>query len=36
MAHQSQQDLMREALKDNWSAEAFVDKAEAQARKKLT
>src|SRR5579863_5872996 len=36
MAPQSQQDLMRQALKDNWSAEAFVDKAEAQARRKLT
>src|SRR5579863_8106962 len=36
MAPQSQQDLMRQALKDNWSAEAFVDKAAAQARRKLT
>ncbi|HXE23903.1 MAG TPA: phytanoyl-CoA dioxygenase family protein [Roseiarcus sp.] len=36
LAPQSQQDLMRQALKENWAAEAFVDKAEAQARRKLT
>ena len=36
MAPQSQQDLMRQALKENWPPEAFVDKAEAQARRKLT
>ena len=36
MAPKSQQDLMRQALKENWPAEVFVDEAEAQAWRKLT
>jgi hypothetical protein len=36
MAPKSQQDLMRQALKENWAPESFVDAAEAQARRKLT
>ena len=36
MAPKSQQDLMRQALKENWSPEMFVDEAEAQAWRKLT
>jgi ectoine hydroxylase-related dioxygenase (phytanoyl-CoA dioxygenase family) len=36
MAPKSQQDLMRQALKENWPAEMFVNEAEAQAWRKLT
>jgi ectoine hydroxylase-related dioxygenase (phytanoyl-CoA dioxygenase family) len=36
MAPKSQQDLMREALKENWPPEAFVDEVQAQAWRKLT
>jgi hypothetical protein len=36
MAPKSQQDLMRQALKENWLPEVFVDEAEAQAWRKLT
>ncbi|MBV9287710.1 MAG: phytanoyl-CoA dioxygenase family protein [Hyphomicrobiales bacterium] len=36
MAPESQQALMRRALKENWTTEAFVKAAEAQARRKLT
>ena len=36
MAPKSQQDLMRQALKENWPPEMFVDEAEAQAWRKLT
>jgi ectoine hydroxylase-related dioxygenase (phytanoyl-CoA dioxygenase family) len=36
MAPKSQQDLMRQALKENWPPEVFVDEAEAQAWRKLT
>ena len=36
MAPKSQQDLMRQALKENWPAEVFVNEAEAQAWRKLT
>ncbi len=36
MAPKSQQDLMRQALKENWPADVFVDEAEAQAWRKLT
>ena len=36
LAPMSQQDLMRQALKENWEPEGFVEKAEAQARRKLT
>ena len=36
MAPKSQQDLMRQALKENWQAEVFVDEAQAQAWRKLT
>jgi len=36
MAPKSQQDLMRQALKENWDPEVFVDEAEAQAWRKLT
>jgi ectoine hydroxylase-related dioxygenase (phytanoyl-CoA dioxygenase family) len=36
LAPKSQQDLMRQALKENWSPEVFAQEAEAQAWKKLT
>ena len=36
MAPKTQQDLMRQALKENWPPEVFVDEAEAQASRKLT
>ena len=36
MAPKSQQDLMRQALKENWPPDLFVDEAEAQAWRKLT
>ena len=36
MAPKTQQDLMRQALKENWPPEVFVNEAEAQARRKLT
>jgi ectoine hydroxylase-related dioxygenase (phytanoyl-CoA dioxygenase family) len=36
MAPKSQQDLMRQALKENWDTEVFVNEAEAQAWRKLT
>jgi ectoine hydroxylase-related dioxygenase (phytanoyl-CoA dioxygenase family) len=36
MAPKSQQDLMRQALKENWTPEAFGEKAQAQAWRKLT
>ena len=36
MAPKSQQALMRQALKENWTAEMFVNEAEAQAWRKLT
>jgi ectoine hydroxylase-related dioxygenase (phytanoyl-CoA dioxygenase family) len=36
MAPKTQQDLMRQALKENWPPEVFVDEAEAQAWRKLT
>ena len=36
MAPKSQQDLMRQALKENWDPEVFVNEAEAQAWRKLT
>jgi ectoine hydroxylase-related dioxygenase (phytanoyl-CoA dioxygenase family) len=36
MAPKTQQDLMRQALKENWEPEVFVDEAEAQAWRKLT
>ena len=36
MAPKSQQDLMRQALKENWEPELFVDEVEAQAWRKLT
>jgi ectoine hydroxylase-related dioxygenase (phytanoyl-CoA dioxygenase family) len=36
MAPKSQQDLMRQALKENWPPDVFVDEAEAQAWRKLT
>jgi hypothetical protein len=35
MAPKCQQDLMRQALKENWLPEVFVDEAEAQAWRKL-
>jgi hypothetical protein len=36
MAPKSQQDLMRQALQENWSPEMFGQEAEAQAWRKLT
>jgi ectoine hydroxylase-related dioxygenase (phytanoyl-CoA dioxygenase family) len=36
LAPKSQQDLMRQALKENWAPEVFAEEAEAQARRKLT
>src|SRR5271167_720424 len=36
MAPKSQQDLMRQALKENWAPEMFAEEAEAQAWRKLT
>ena len=36
MAPKSQQDLMRQALKENWAPEVFAEEAEAQAWRKLT
>ena len=36
MAPKSQQDLMRQALKENWEPDVFVDEAQAQAWRKLT
>jgi hypothetical protein len=36
MAPKTQQDLMRQALKENWAPEVFVNEAEAQASRKLT
>ena len=36
MAPKSHQDLMRQALKENWPPEVFVDEAQAQAWRKLT
>ena len=36
MAPKSQQDLMRQALGENWDADVFVNEAEAQAWRKLT
>jgi ectoine hydroxylase-related dioxygenase (phytanoyl-CoA dioxygenase family) len=36
MAPKSQQDLMRQALQENWSPEVFAEEAEAQAWRKLT
>ena len=36
MAPQSQQALMRQALKEKWTPEAFAEAAEAQAWRKLT
>jgi hypothetical protein len=36
MAPKSQQDLMRQALKENWAPEVFNAEAEAQAWRKLT
>ena len=36
MAPKTQQDLMRQALKENWSPDVFVNEAEAQAWRKLT
>jgi len=36
MAPKSQQDLMRQALKENWSPDVFANEAEAQAWRKLT
>jgi ectoine hydroxylase-related dioxygenase (phytanoyl-CoA dioxygenase family) len=36
MAPKSQQDLMRQALKENWKPDVFVNEAEAQAWRKLT
>jgi len=36
MAPKTQQDLMRQALEENWEPDRFVNEAEAQARRKLT
>jgi ectoine hydroxylase-related dioxygenase (phytanoyl-CoA dioxygenase family) len=36
MAPKSQQDLMRQALTENWAPEVFAEEAEAQAWRKLT
>ncbi len=36
MAPKTQQDLMRQALKENWEPEVFVNEAEAQAWRNLT
>jgi ectoine hydroxylase-related dioxygenase (phytanoyl-CoA dioxygenase family) len=36
MAPKSQQDLMRQALKENWAPEVFAEEADAQAWRKLT
>jgi ectoine hydroxylase-related dioxygenase (phytanoyl-CoA dioxygenase family) len=36
LAPKSQQDLMRQALKENWAPEMFAEEAEAQAWRKLT
>jgi ectoine hydroxylase-related dioxygenase (phytanoyl-CoA dioxygenase family) len=36
MAPKSQQDLMRQALRENWAPEIFAEEAEAQAWRKLT
>jgi ectoine hydroxylase-related dioxygenase (phytanoyl-CoA dioxygenase family) len=36
MAPKSQQDLMRQALNENWEPDVFVNEAEAQAWRKLT
>ena len=36
MAPKSQQDLMRQAIEENWPPEVFVDEAAAQAWRKLT
>jgi ectoine hydroxylase-related dioxygenase (phytanoyl-CoA dioxygenase family) len=36
MAPKSQQDLMRQALKENWPPDVFANEAEAQAWRKLT
>ncbi|MGC9958219.1 phytanoyl-CoA dioxygenase family protein [Roseiarcus sp.] len=36
MAPKSQQDLMRQALKENWAPEVFAEEVEAQAWRKLT
>ncbi|HEX9170128.1 MAG TPA: phytanoyl-CoA dioxygenase, partial [Roseiarcus sp.] len=36
MAPNSQQDLMRQAIKENWQPEVFSQEAEAQAWRKLT
>ena len=36
MAPKSQQDLMRQALRENWPPEMFVDEIQTQAWRKLT
>jgi hypothetical protein len=36
MAPKTQQALMRQALKENWSPDVFVNEAQAQASLKLT
>ena len=36
MAPKTQQDLMRQALKEGWTPEVFSQEAEAQAGRKLT
>ena len=36
MAPKTQQDLMRQALKENWPPDVFSQEAEAQAERKLT
>ena len=36
MAPKTQQDLMRQALKENWTPDVFSQEAEAQAERKLT
>jgi ectoine hydroxylase-related dioxygenase (phytanoyl-CoA dioxygenase family) len=36
LAPRNQASLMRQALKDNWTPEAFAEAAEAQAWRKLT
>ena len=36
MAPKTQQELMRQALRENWPPEVFVDEAQAQAWRKLT
>jgi hypothetical protein len=36
MAPKNQQELLRQALKENWPPEVFGEEAEAQALRKLT